>query len=1217
MERLTKFLPLLLFLAHSAGAQIESLKVPAGFVIERVAAPPLLDRPMLASFDDRGRLYVADSSGTNLPGAELLKNPPHCIRRLEDTNGDGIFDQTTIFADKMVFPQGVVWHNGAVYVSSPPNFWRLQDTNDDGVADTREILASGFALSGISDDMHGGSLGPDGRIYWFAGRLPHEIKNRDGKLLHKGRWPLMLRCRPDGSDLEMVSGVHGNCVGAAFTPEGEPFACGTFYGTMGVGSRDAIIHCVDGAEYPVLDLGISNEHKHTGELMPALTHFGVAAASGLTRYRGENFGAEFQGNLFSALFNMHKVMRHVLERDGATFKSRDEDFLTSTSPDFHPTDVLEDADGSLLVVDTGGWFRIGCPTSQIAKPDVKGGIYRIRRKDAPYIADARGLKIKWKSLPPPALAPLLGDSRFAVREHAIQQLANLGKNSVEILKDILAKENWGARASRVSRSASRRTESETEDREVRAATPRTARETRALPVEARRNAIWALTRIDSDEARAAARHGLDDQDSSVRQTAARSVGLWRDTNATPRLMELVRREIPPVRREAATALGRIRRAEAAPALLEGLRGGGDRFLQHTLIFALIEINDRAATLPGLADSDSAVRRGALIALDQMDDGNLKPEMVMPFLDPADPSMQQTALWVIANHPDWAKPMLGFFEEWLKNFDEKKSDALKRQLLGFSKDPAIQEFIAQHLHDKKTPSAARLVLLETMAQAPLDKLPASWAAELESHLTNSDAQVVRQAVATIRSVPSDKKPALRRIDAQIDFAFTNKNFAGTKLSKNFFVRWTGILKISIDGDYKFATESNDGSRLFVDGKQIVDNGGLHEKRLVESSTELKTGGHEIRIEFFQSGGEAGCKVFWNPPASGKEILPAAVLFHRKSAGLGSPNDPEPGLVGEYFDTGGQAPGFLELNAVKFDAPLLQIAADVSQSADLRVEALAAAAPQLIELNEPLFEFLLASLEKEKSPLVRMTASSALGLIPLDDSQLVALSRVLPSVGSLEISRLLTAFARNSETNVGENLLSALEKSPALESIRADSLSEVLKNYPLEIQQNAAPLLQKLSVNLEKQKARLAELRPVLQGGNALRGRELFFNKATCFACHTVQGVGGHVGPDLSKIGAIRAAPDLLEAILFPSASFARGFEPFSIITQDDEVHSGIISRETADAIYFYDGTRIETRFPRPAIKAIRPGTVSIMPEGLDAQLSRQELSDLIAFLLSLH
>src|SRR5207248_2517536 len=107
--------------------------------------------------------------------------------------------------------------------------------------------------------------------------------------------------------------------------------------------------------------------------------------SGMMIYRDAGLGADFTGNLFCTYFNTHKVQRHILERDGATWRSKNEDFASSANTDFHPTDVLEDADGSLLIVDTGGWFRIGCPTSQIAKPQVKGGIYRVRRKDAPKV----------------------------------------------------------------------------------------------------------------------------------------------------------------------------------------------------------------------------------------------------------------------------------------------------------------------------------------------------------------------------------------------------------------------------------------------------------------------------------------------------------------------------------------------------------------------------------------------------------------------------------------------------------------------------------------------------------------------------------------------------------------------------------------------------------------------------------------------------------------
>src|SRR6187551_2955622 len=79
--------------AATSGAE---LTVPPGFVVERVAGPPLVDWPMMAGFDDRGRLFVCDSSGFNLLSGTsevLVKNPPHMIRMLEDTDRDGRFDK--------------------------------------------------------------------------------------------------------------------------------------------------------------------------------------------------------------------------------------------------------------------------------------------------------------------------------------------------------------------------------------------------------------------------------------------------------------------------------------------------------------------------------------------------------------------------------------------------------------------------------------------------------------------------------------------------------------------------------------------------------------------------------------------------------------------------------------------------------------------------------------------------------------------------------------------------------------------------------------------------------------------------------------------------------------------------------------------------------------------------------------------------------------------
>ncbi|MBI3837659.1 MAG: HEAT repeat domain-containing protein [Planctomycetia bacterium] len=1172
--------------AADAGASekkgLKAISVPPGFTVELAAGAPLVERPMLAAFDDRGRLYVADSAGVNLRGPELSKNPPHVIRMLEDTDGDGRFDKSTVFADKMVFPQGVVWHDGAVYCSSPPSFWRLQDTDGDGVADQREELVTGFANTGVADDMHGGSLGPDGRIYWCAGRFPHQIQRPGGPVIHKGIAPLVLRCRPDGSDLEVVCGSQGNAVGVVFTPCGDMFASGTFLApnSMGAGLRDALVHCIDGAEYPVRDRTL-HEHKRTGELLPPLTHLGVAAASDLMICRGNALGEDFHGNLFSALFNMHKIMRHRLERDGATFKCRNEDFLVSSDPDFHPTDVFEDADGSMLVIDTGAWFLIGCPTSQISKPSVMGGIYRIRKSGAKPSVDPRGLTIAWTSLSANELVKLLGDSRFEVRDRAIAQLAKLGARAVRAL------------ASAVSGDGS---------------------------LQSRCGAVWALTRIDGDDARAAVRTALVDAKPSVRQAAARSAGLHRDREALERLMAIVTSDEPVVRREAATALGRIGQPSAVAALLDGLNSSTDRFLEHALIFALIRIGDRPNTLKGLAMAGSPVKRGALIALDQMDGGQLTPDVVTPFLAPTDPLLHETALWVIAHHGEWGRAMLDFFRQWLarSDMDETRRDELKLQLLAFAKDSAVQDLVAATLDDPRTQLETRLLLLEVMAQAPITKFPKSWAGQLQQALEHANEQVVRQAVATLRALPLDKRPLVSRVDPQVNFEPTGKRFAGTRLSENFCVRWMGTIRCPKDSTYVFYTESDDGSQLFVDGKMVVDNGGSHGMRERQGRLKLATGDHDLRIEFIQGEGQAGCKMAWAFDGRAKEIIPADVLWHRPRSKSTGPAELQPGLVADFFELGGRLQTFPDLASSEFDGRLLRVAMDAGRPIDIRVQSAAAVAPRLGGLDQALFSFLVSGLDKEQTPLVRLDAAEALGKAHLDDIQLKALCAAVAAAGVLEVPKLLQAFEQSKDSQLGEELVAALSRSAGLKSLQAEALVAALQPYGDAVRQQAEPLLQQLSVNSQKQQARLVELQDVLGGGDIQRGRDLFFGnkKAICATCHAVQGQGGKIGPDLTKIGAIRAPRDLLEAIVFPSASFARGYEPFTVATDDGQVISGIIARETADAIYLFNNSRIEVRVLRSSIESLGQSNVSIMPEGMDAQLGRQELADLIAFLQSL-
>src|ERR1700721_1006499 len=94
----------------AAAPKTELPIVPAGFEIELVAGPPLVDHPTMGGFDPQGRLYVCDGPGMNLPAKDLLRELPNKIVRLEDTDGDGRFDRSTPYAGKMTFPMGAVWY---------------------------------------------------------------------------------------------------------------------------------------------------------------------------------------------------------------------------------------------------------------------------------------------------------------------------------------------------------------------------------------------------------------------------------------------------------------------------------------------------------------------------------------------------------------------------------------------------------------------------------------------------------------------------------------------------------------------------------------------------------------------------------------------------------------------------------------------------------------------------------------------------------------------------------------------------------------------------------------------------------------------------------------------------------------------------------------------------------------------------------------------------
>jgi putative membrane-bound dehydrogenase-like protein len=376
LPRLLQLSIILVLIAVSLVSATAAHSIPEGFSVQRAAAEPEIRFPMFATLDERGRLFVAESSGLDLY-KEISAGTRKCqVRLLEDRDRDGKYETAKVFADNLVFPMGLVWREGKLYIADPPDLITLEDMNGDDRADKRTVILSSFGAKD-NGSLHGLVFGPDGLLYMTTGEPDgYRFELPGGKIL-EGISGALIRCRADGSNPEVLSRGFENLVEVVFMPGGEIIGTDNWYQHPQAGIRDALLHLVEGGLYPMkADSG--TPQPVTGDLLPPLSLFPAVALSGLMRYEGAAFPREFHGNIFSAQHNSRSIGRHILRRQGSTFVSQDTEFLTTDDPDFHPSDVLEDRDGSLLVLDTGSWYTDHCPTGKIRKSPAAGGIYRVR-----------------------------------------------------------------------------------------------------------------------------------------------------------------------------------------------------------------------------------------------------------------------------------------------------------------------------------------------------------------------------------------------------------------------------------------------------------------------------------------------------------------------------------------------------------------------------------------------------------------------------------------------------------------------------------------------------------------------------------------------------------------------------------------------------------------------------------------------------------------------
>lgn len=1026
--------------AFDPGYRGADLSVPDGYVVELAAAPPLVNHPTMADVDQQGRLVVAESSGKNLRAEELLSEQPGRILMLEDLNDDGQYDTSQVFADNLTLPQGVLCHRGAVYVCSPPSLLRFEDTDGDGRADQRDVLVDGFGFTGNAASVHGPFLAPSGRLFICQGRKPHELRDGEEKLVNVGAAARIWSCRLDGTDLrEHCGGGMDNPVEVDFTDDGQ--VLGTV-NLLHAGPRDdALVHWIKGGVYPRSDQQASlQEFSATGPLLNMGVHFGHIAVSGTTRYRGDAMGPRMRDRWLVTEFNRGHLLRVTLEPQGASFGGEFETFLTSASDAFHPTDVLQDARGDLLLVDTGGWFRIACPSSRYARPELLGAIYRIRpsgavRSRADFTVEGnRDTKVT-------QAIERLRSSDPVVRRASVDPLGRAGDVALPKLRAVWPK----------------------------------------LGKAARIQAVWAICRVGSPNAmeQLISVAGDSAEPAKVRTAALGALAAHRPESAWSVAGQAVAEPDPALARQAAALMSELaegdsrdlespsvrQAAEAAWRRLDS--AAGDAALEHQLIDALMRLGATELTAEGLQPDQPPVRARAAMVVMRASDQQPAVADGLRWLASSDRSTRAVAAEIVAARDGASEA----FARWVADHvagrdfgrtgDSSQASLPRTELLQvlaqqIDEEPLVP-VVARWLGAKDDPALQRLTV-DAIAAGPRQPLPPSW-----------------------------KQPIVRLL------------------------------------------EESQPSELRIGAIAALD-----------------------RLET-------------NEPVAKR---------------------------------------------------LRAIGRDEAEPLDIRIAAWRAAAGA--GLPEEGFSLLLDQLDPTKLSPERRQAASILGQTRLSPSQLERLAKeALLDLHPLDLPVVIEAFAGLRRAGVGRALLESLAAAPGRTNLSVEQFDRVMRRYPGPVQRAADPLREELKLAQQERLERLNTLRQSLPSGDAERGQAVFRSeKASCAACHRAGEKGKRIGPDLSEIGKIRSVDDLLESIVLPSATIARDYETHQVLSIDGRIIAGLVQRQSDGSVQVTGADAKPVNLSADEIEAIQPSPVSVMPTGLDKELTEQQLSDLIAYLRSL-
>jgi len=362
------------------GEAVSRMSVPPGFAVELVAAEPDVVNPVAMAFDERGRVWVAESF--EYPRLEAGPGRDR-VRVLADTDGDGRADSVSTFLEGLNIPSGIAVGHGGVWIAAAPDLLFVRDTDGDGRGDRREVVVTGFGRHDTHELPNSLTWGPDGWLYGLNGVFnASHVRYAEGNPNHRADHPgwrfdcAMFRVHPRTREFEVFSRGTSNPWGIAFNDEGDAFVSACVI--------DHLWHLVEGGFY---HRQAGPQPREAWKLDSIVAHkHQLAAYCGITWFDSDAYPETYRRRLFMG--NVHGGCINVdrIERAGSTYRGLpDPDFLTANDVWFMPVVQKTGPDGCLWILD---WYdRYHCYQDAMADPAgidrARGRLYRVTHEGTP------------------------------------------------------------------------------------------------------------------------------------------------------------------------------------------------------------------------------------------------------------------------------------------------------------------------------------------------------------------------------------------------------------------------------------------------------------------------------------------------------------------------------------------------------------------------------------------------------------------------------------------------------------------------------------------------------------------------------------------------------------------------------------------------------------------------------------------------------------------